>query len=624
MLKWVCAAVENHGVQFGTPARRARFVGATALFALLVVVAAVASGGTPAAHAGIDSYGLGLGERFGFSPGGDLLWNRTYQQQSAELDAIAATGAKWVRIDFPWDTVQAAGPGSWSWGQDDTLVQMATARGLHVLGVLAYTPAWARRSVCNTNHACPPNDPNAFAAFARAAAQRYGSNVTAWEVWNEPNWDPFWASGPNAVDYVNLLKPTYVAIKSVAPSATVVTGGLAPYGDLARTAIDPKVAAEHPVNFLKAMYAAGARGYFDAVGHHPYSYPYAPTDCCIGWNAVLYTQTLHDVMAQNGDGAKKIWGTEAGAPTSGWGAVSEAQQAQWVQQYFSLWDNWSFTGPLMFFTLADAGGDPTNNANYFGFMHADLSPKPAYNMFVQQVQAAAGIGTVSGGSTSSPFLKVSAPSRAVAANPNGGYYVLAPDGNVVAFGGAPYFGSSIVPGGLARDLAVMPDGKGYVMLDGWGGVHRFGSATSLPLPNGYWPGWDIARRVAITSDGRGLAVLDGWGGVHASGDAPRLTPGWWQGWDIARAIAIAPDNQGVYVLDGWGSVHVAGSAKVEPGGPFWYGWDIARDLVVTSDNGGYAVLDGFGTIHPVGDAPHGVTPGYTPGDLWRGLALKSG
>jgi hypothetical protein len=32
------------------------------------------------------------------------------------------------------------------------------------------------------------------------------------------------------------------------------------------------------------------------------------------------------------------------------------------------------------------------------------------------------------------------------------------------------------PFDIARDIAVMPDGKKYVVLDGWGAVHRFGSA----------------------------------------------------------------------------------------------------------------------------------------------------
>jgi hypothetical protein len=560
------------------------------------------------------------GEKFGFATGGDILWNRTPAQQAAELDAIANAGTKWVRFDISWDTVQRGGPGAWSWSQPDRLVAAAQARGLHVLGVLTYTPPWARRAACAGTAQCPPADPNQFAAFARAAAQRYGSSVAAWEIWNEPNWDPFWRN-PNAADYVALLKPTYIALKSVLPGTTVVTGGLAPHGDLARTAVDPTVALSHPVNFLTAMYNAGAQGYFDAVGHHPYAYPYAPTDCCAGWNAVLFTQTLHAVMAARGDGAKTVWGTEAGAPTAGPWAVNEAQQAEWVRQYVRLWNSWSFTGPLMFFTVRDFGTSPTDNTDHFGFMRPDYSPKPAYGALVQALAGIGGMGPIAGASGVSPFVKVGAPSQSVATRAAGGYYVMASTGRVEAFGGAPFFGAPSLPAGLAKDLAVMPDGAGYVVLDAWGGVHKFGSATKLPPPDTYWPGWDIARSIAITADGNGLAVLDGWGGIHGSGSAPALQAGWWRGWDIARSLALSPDGKGVYVLDGWGAIHTAGTAK-NRGGAFWLGWDIARDIVVTSSGDGYAVLDGFGGVHTSGDAPTGPTPGATPADTWRGLALK--
>ena len=71
-----------------------------------------------------------------------------------------------------------------------------------------------------------------------------------------------------------LLQAAYPAIHRADVSATVVSGGLAPHGDLGANPNDPR----HPVNFLKAMYAAGAKGFFDALGTHPYPpLPYAPT-----------------------------------------------------------------------------------------------------------------------------------------------------------------------------------------------------------------------------------------------------------------------------------------------------------------------------------------------------------
>jgi hypothetical protein len=215
------------------------------------------------------------------------------------------------------------------------------------------------------------------------------------------------------------------------------------------------------------------------------------------------------------------------------------------------------------------------------------------------------------------------PTRATATNPRGGYYVLKGNGNVLAKNGAPSFGQPVYPFDVARSLAVMPDGRGYAVLDAWGGVHLFGSARALPPTRFYWPGWDIARSIAITPDGRGYVVLDGWGGLHRAGDAPRLGGAYFRGLDIARSVAITPDNRGVYVLDGWGGVHASGTA-VYRGGPYWRGFDIANAFALTADGRGYAILDGFGGIHVKGNAPPAFGVPYVRADVWRGLSSVPG
>ncbi len=84
--------------------------------------------------------------------------------------------------------------------------------------------------------------------------------VHTYEVWNEPNLAGFWKPVADPVRYTELLKAAYLAIKQADPLATVVSGGLAPAltsgGD-----IDAR-------EFAQAMYANGAQGYFDALGHH--------------------------------------------------------------------------------------------------------------------------------------------------------------------------------------------------------------------------------------------------------------------------------------------------------------------------------------------------------------------
>jgi len=212
--------------------------------------------------------------------------------------------------------------------------------------------------------------------------------------------------------------------------------------------------------------------------------------------------------------------------------------------------------------------------------------------------------------------------RSGAANPGGGFYTLNGDGTVTGYEGAPVFGSPKFDFDIARSMAVMPDGMGYVVLDGYGGVHKYGTAATklAGLGNPYWPGWDIARSISISPDGKGYAILDGYGGVHSAGTAPKLQAGYW-GWDIARSITISPDGAGVYVLDGYGGVHVGGTA-VYRGAAYWKGWDIARSIVVMPDGKGYATLDGYGGIHPAGSAPAPVVSLNRGADVWSTLIWK--
>ena len=138
------------------------------------------------------------------------------------------------------------------------------------------------------------------------------------------------------------------------------------------------------------IYAYGGKGYFDAFAHHPYSFPCSPLQAA-SWNAFTQTKDLHDIMVQNGDGAKKVWGTEAGAPTgSNVGpcgsigtSVTEAQQAQFVSDYFTGWhrDFASFTGPLIWYQIRDNGTAPANYDDHLGLLHRDWSEKPAYRTF---------------------------------------------------------------------------------------------------------------------------------------------------------------------------------------------------------------------------------------------------
>lgn len=215
----------------------------------------------------------------------------------------------------------------------------------------------------------------------------------------------------------------------------------------------------------------------------------------------------------------------------------------------------------------------------------------------------------------------------VASSRGGGRWVLTTTGRVVAHGDAPWLGQPDLGGQpLARAIAAMPDGQGYVVLDGWGGLHRFGSAQALPVPDAWWPGVDLARDVEVAPGGDGLAVLDGWGGVHAAGSLATVAEragAYWPGFDIARDLELAPDGRGWFVLDGWGGLHASGSARVllpVVAQRYWPGWDIARDLELSPDGRSSLLLDGLGGLHAGGNARAGALPyggpyGWTDLDL---------
>lgn len=318
------------------------------------------------------------GSKVGFSVGGQTIWESD-ADLGRDLDTVASTGAKWVRLDWDWKSVQAYGPTYWNWTNTDRIVAAAQARGLNILAMPAYTPPWARMAACSGTMFCPPSNPADFANFVRAAAARYAPmGVHAWEIWNEPNLPQWWGQPANAAAYVSILKPAYTAIHSIDPNATVVSGGLAPHGDLGATPDDP----ESPVNYVQAMYAAGAHGYFDAFGLHPYPpLPHDPLSGKIGWNTLLQASWIHDIMSSNGDGNKQIWGTEYGAPTGPTGyfmVVSPQTQADYLRTGVQYWNGLSFAGPLFVDEVHDwpttASDDWHDN---MGVVSLDRTPKPA-------------------------------------------------------------------------------------------------------------------------------------------------------------------------------------------------------------------------------------------------------
>ncbi len=121
--------------------------------------------------------------------------------------------------------------------------------GTKVILDVVGTPQWESGS---SDEHVPPANPQDYAEFVATLAHRFAPWVAAYEIWNEEDAPAFWTGAPNPAAYTQLLKATYPAVKSADPAATVLLGGL----------------TGNDYEFLEGVYAAGGKGYFDAVAVH--------------------------------------------------------------------------------------------------------------------------------------------------------------------------------------------------------------------------------------------------------------------------------------------------------------------------------------------------------------------
>jgi hypothetical protein len=236
---------------------------------------------------------------------------------SADPVAVAAAMADahvgLVREPFSWARVETE-PNRFDFSTYDAVMAAAASAGLQVLPVVMDPPAWRSTAPATGRLRAmyPPSDMAGMAAFAGALARRYGpagtfwsanprlvpAPIRSWQIWNEPNIQAFWATGPDPAAYVRMLDAAGSAIRAADPTAEIVAGGL-PYAGNGLT----------PPAFIDAMYAAGGRGTFDTIAVHPYAADPA------GVLEILRRVRLQ--LDRLGDPERPIWATELGWATGG-------------------------------------------------------------------------------------------------------------------------------------------------------------------------------------------------------------------------------------------------------------------------------------------------------------------
>ena len=150
---------------------------------------------------------------------------------------------------------------------------------------------------------------------------------------------------------------------------------------------------------------------------------------------------------------------------------------------------------------------------------------------------------------------------------DGGYFMVASDGGVFAFGDAHFAGScpGLVGGCAGAAVAVMPDhsGNGYWLVTNTGNVYAFGDAPYLGAP-----GYGTVTSAVPSPDGNGYRILLSNGQVFGYGDAANLgspASSNFPGLDGAAAIFATSDGAGYWVSSALGAVFNFGDAPNDGG-----------------------------------------------------------
>jgi hypothetical protein len=284
-----------------------------------------------------------------------------------EVALAHALHAKVVRVEVPWSELERLGPNQIdprSLSVADRVVSDAAADGIGVVAMVESTPCWASSAPSSLLRECvpgrsskanawPPNDPATYATFVAFLAQRYGAQLAAIEVWNEPDQanQNYFAGPEKPQRYAAILRAAYPAIKKVNPTVPVLAGSLVGSNGV----------------FLRALYAAGIKGYYDGLSVHYY-------------NLVLASvRAIHETQLANGDN-KPLWLNEFGW-TSCWprrrtqqeqACVSQATQAANMADAFHALAHTRYIAADIIYGLQDSAAED------FGVLNPNGTRKPSF------------------------------------------------------------------------------------------------------------------------------------------------------------------------------------------------------------------------------------------------------
>ncbi len=183
----------------------------------------------------------------------------------------------------------------------DEVVRRAALQNLSVLPVVTHTPRWAAYAP-QRGESSPPRDTFEYARYLRALVSRYGASgdfwaanptiprrpLRHWQIWNEPHIGNQWAKQPYVTEYVQMLRQSRAAARSVDGGARIVLAGLA---------------NRNWIELARIIRAGGGRSFDIAAAH---IYTRKPS------NLLIVLRRFRRVLVRAGYRRKPVWLTEFG------------------------------------------------------------------------------------------------------------------------------------------------------------------------------------------------------------------------------------------------------------------------------------------------------------------------
>jgi hypothetical protein len=196
-------------------------------------------------------------------------------------------GVSWIRVELRWDWIQSALDGEFEAGYADKVFDLAARHRKRILVLINHAPKWAQ----SDSNLLPERS----ATVAKWLINRYGHQINAVEVFNEPNISGFgWpntlgTSRESAIAYAKTLTAVSSAIRNINRKIFIISAGLSPQ--------------ENTESYARVIVLNTPTNCMDGFGLHPYHQ--SGRFAAVQRNAAMLFQ-------QETGQSKPVWFTEFG------------------------------------------------------------------------------------------------------------------------------------------------------------------------------------------------------------------------------------------------------------------------------------------------------------------------